>query len=100
MNPDLDVRSVEEQIQASSVVEMKVSYYDFLDITNAVSSSFYGSIELVTRIVLDSCEDIRDLRAPHRWIVLATASLPKDDPFDGVVYEHTVHRESSSFVHK
>lgn len=63
--PDLDIRSVEEQVQPTGVVDMQVTDDDLLDVFDLVACRLDRGIELVLRIVLDSAEDVGDLRSPY-----------------------------------
>ena len=63
--PNLDIRSVKEQVQPTGMVDMQVTDDNFLDVFDFVARRLNRGIELVLRVVLDSAEDIGDLWSPY-----------------------------------
>ena len=79
MNPDFDIMSIQKHIQTSSMIEVKVAYdvmivkvsecskpaaglqtyNDLLDILQLMPGRLYGSIELMSGLVLHTGENIR-----------------------------------------
>jgi len=71
---------------------------NLLDILDRVSSRLNLSIELMLWLISDSGEDVGQLRAPYSWIVLATASLPENETFNGVLDQDAVHGQLATLV--
>ena len=100
MNPNLGVCGVQELVQPTGMVEVKMPNNDLLDILDAISGGLNGRTEFVMRLVVHAGKDIRCSRTPDSRVVLATACLPQDQAFMRVLDQDTVHRHLSTFVHE
>jgi hypothetical protein len=100
MNPDFNIRPVQKLIQPAGMVQMQMSNDDLLNVLNLVPRCFDGRPQLMLRFIANSGKDIGQSRAPNLGIILAAASLPEDQAFDGVFNENAVDGQLSAFVDK
>lgn len=100
MNPDFGIRGVQELVQATSMVEMKMSNDDLLDILDTITGGLNGRTEFMVRLIVHTGEDIRCSWTPDSRIILATTCLPQDQTFMRMLDQDTVHGHLSTFVHK
>ena len=98
MNPDFSIRGIQELVQPTSMVEVKMSDDDLLDILDAISGGLNSRTKFVVRLVVHASEDIRCSWTPDSWVISATASLPQDQAFMGMLDQDTVHGHLSTFV--
>lgn len=92
MNPDRDV-SFTEVLQSSGMVQVEMADDDLFDVLDVVARLGNGCFQLVFRLVPRPSEDIVERSTPHFRVVLATASLPKNQTFGGMLDKDRVHDE-------
>lgn len=100
MDPDFGIRGIQELIQPTSMVEVKMPNDDLLDILDAIPGGLNSCTELMVRLVVHTGEDIRCSWTPDSRVVLATTCLPQDQSFMRVLDQDTVHGHLSTFVHE
>lgn len=100
MNPNLGVGCVQELIQATGMVQVKMSDDDLLDVLDPIPGGLNRRTEFVAGLIVHTGEDIGRSRTPSSRIILATACLPKDQAFMRVINQDTVHRHLPAFVDK
>lgn len=100
MHPDLDILPMQELIQAACVVEVQMSYDDFLDVLQLVTCSLYCIFELMLWLIPDSCKDVRGGRSPYCRIVYPAACFPEDEAFVRVIDQDAVHGQLATLVDK
>ena len=82
------------------MIQVKMANNDLLDILYLVAGGFDLSIEFMLWLVPDSREDVGYLRAPNRWVVLATPGLPQDKAFNRMLDQDTIHGQLSTLVYE
>ena len=98
VHPDLDIFPIEEQIQATGMIQMQMPNNDLLNILNLIPRRLNGSIQLVLRLIPHPRKHIRDLRAPDLGVVFAAARLPEDEALVRVLDEDAVHGHLAALV--
>lgn len=70
---------IPEMLEAAGVVEVEMAHDDGFDILDVVACLLYLDFKLLVRGVVDLAEDVVDRSTPNFRIVLAAASLEKDE---------------------
>lgn len=92
MNPNLGISRIQELVQTTRMVQVKMSNNDFFDVFDAIPRSFNRCTEFMARLVVHTCKDFGHSWTPDSRVILATSCLPKDQAFVRVLDQDTVHR--------
>ncbi|KAI7180497.1 Metallo-hydrolase/oxidoreductase [Hortaea werneckii] len=98
MNPDLDILAIKEEVETSSMVQVKMTDDNRLYILKLVASSLDRCIQLMVRFVTHSREDVCHLRSPDFRIVLAGSKLPQNTAFMRMLDQYCVHGQMTTLV--
>lgn len=82
-NPDFDILSVEEEIQAAGMVEMQVTDDDLLNVLHFVPGGLDGGVQLVSGLVPNSGEDVGQLGTPDLARQLGQSTSRKNFTYVG-----------------
>lgn len=98
MNPDLDILAIEEEVETSRVIQVKMPYDNRLDVLKLVASSLDRRIQLMVRFITHPREDVCHLRSPNLRIVLTGSKLPKNTAFMWMLDQDRIHGQMTTLV--
>jgi len=100
VDPNLNIRTVKEHVQSARMVEMQVANDNLFDVFKLITRSLDGGLQFMLRLILYTCEDVRDCRTPYLRIVFSAASLPKNESLMWMVDQNAVHGQLATLVNE